>query len=295
MPNYERETAKRLFAAEYLDTTLEEKGGGEREPSYLITPMGEKINRVLITGVITEIDNKGSPEEPFYRGRVSDGPSGFDFYISGGRYQPSVQQFLGSTEVPNFVTCVGKTDLHTYEGQYYQSVRGEKISIVSEEERNRWILEAAESTLERIKMVEDAERMDKVTVDKLVSNDYDEHLVKNYMKAREHYDDVNIELYKDVVINSLKMIHPDHDAEEINFSDEKQDRTESTDEHIELQEELFNLLVEEEDQDGLKWEKAREIAKEELGIKQEKFKEIINKFKGEGKINEPVMGYIKTE
>jgi len=50
-----REVAWRLFASEYNDATLEMDGGGERAPSYVVTPLGAKVNRVFVVGVITDV------------------------------------------------------------------------------------------------------------------------------------------------------------------------------------------------------------------------------------------------
>ena len=42
-----RETAWRVFAGEFNDSTVEIKGQGEMSPSYVVTPLGAKINRVI--------------------------------------------------------------------------------------------------------------------------------------------------------------------------------------------------------------------------------------------------------
>src|SRR5213593_3675109 len=67
-----REVAWRLFASEYNDTTLEMDGGGERAPSYVVTPLGAKVNRVFVVGVITDVENVGTDIQPMWRARVSD-------------------------------------------------------------------------------------------------------------------------------------------------------------------------------------------------------------------------------
>ena len=44
-----REQAWRVFAGEYNNTTCKVVGEGEKEPSYVITPLGAKINRLFIS------------------------------------------------------------------------------------------------------------------------------------------------------------------------------------------------------------------------------------------------------
>ena len=52
-----RQTAWRVFAGEFNDSTVEIKGEGEMTPSYVVTPLGAKVNRVFIIGVLTDVEN----------------------------------------------------------------------------------------------------------------------------------------------------------------------------------------------------------------------------------------------
>ncbi|MCL2711651.1 MAG: glycerol dehydrogenase, partial [Methanomassiliicoccaceae archaeon] len=67
-----RETAWRVFAGELNSSSLEKKGEEEKSPAYLVSPLGTKLNRVLIAGVLLEKQNTGSDEEPMWRARVED-------------------------------------------------------------------------------------------------------------------------------------------------------------------------------------------------------------------------------
>src|SRR5438034_10884366 len=48
-----REVAWRLFASEYNEATLEVNGGGERAPSYGVTPLGARGDRAYGVGRVT--------------------------------------------------------------------------------------------------------------------------------------------------------------------------------------------------------------------------------------------------
>ena len=50
----------------------------EYSPTYLISEIGGKLSRVLIAGVLDQLENRGSESDPFYTARVID-PNG-DFY-----------------------------------------------------------------------------------------------------------------------------------------------------------------------------------------------------------------------
>jgi len=120
-----REPAWRIFAVEYNDATLEIKGSGEKVPSYVVTPLGSKVNRVFITGVLTDVESVMEGGE-YLRAHLSD-PTGV-FTIYSGQYQQEATNKLQSIEVPAFVAVIGK--VRTYipeEGTLY--VSEEKLEI----------------------------------------------------------------------------------------------------------------------------------------------------------------------
>src|SRR2546428_10884082 len=102
-----REVAWRLFASEYNDATLEMDGGGERAPSYVVTPLGAKVNRVFVVGVITDVENVGTDIQPMWRARVSD-PTG-TFRIYAGQYQPEAAATLSKLKPPVFGAIGGQS------------------------------------------------------------------------------------------------------------------------------------------------------------------------------------------
>ena len=61
-----RETAYRVFSKELSASTETMKGNEEMSPTYVISPLGSMINRVMIAGLLTEIDKTGSEDEPYY-------------------------------------------------------------------------------------------------------------------------------------------------------------------------------------------------------------------------------------
>ena len=65
-----REPAWRLFAAEYNETTCRIEGEGEKTPSYIVTPLGAKVNRLYVVGVLTNVEDL-SNEGEMLRAHVS--------------------------------------------------------------------------------------------------------------------------------------------------------------------------------------------------------------------------------
>jgi RPA family protein len=150
----DREIAWRIFAHEFNMSTLFVSEGDERAPNYIITPTGVKCNRLFIIGVVTEVENIGK-DNNLWRARIAD-PTGV-FTIYAGQYQPEPAIFLSELQVPSYVALVGKARKYEPEdGAVYLSVRPEEMNISDEKQRDRWVLEAAERTLERINIMEDA-------------------------------------------------------------------------------------------------------------------------------------------
>ncbi|QCW02707.1 hypothetical protein [Natrinema pallidum] len=143
-----REIAYRLFAAEYDDASLSyAESDEERAPNYVITPTGARLNRVFVVGTLTEVT---SVNDEMVRARVVD-PTGA-FVVYAGQYQPDELAFLEQTEPPAFVAVTGKA--RTFQpddsDQVYTSIRPESIAAVDADTRDRWVVSAAERTIDRI-------------------------------------------------------------------------------------------------------------------------------------------------
>ena len=132
--SYEREPAKRVFASELREATKTFKNTeDEKSPMYVLLPTGERCNRVLVVGTITQKDKIGD-QNILYRARVSD-PTGL-FFVTAGSYQPEAMHQLAKIdpEVPVFVAVVGKPSVYT----------------TPEETRDLWVQDTARSTLDRV-------------------------------------------------------------------------------------------------------------------------------------------------
>ncbi|WP_096393658.1 hypothetical protein [Halorubrum trapanicum] len=143
-----REVAYRVFAAEFDDASLSySESDEERAPNYVVTPTGARVNRLFTAGVLTEVERVNDETR---RGRVVD-PSGA-FVTYAGQYQPEAQTFLERAEPPAFVALTGKA--RTFEPEdsdrVFTSVRPESLNEVDADTRDRWVVSAAEATLDRL-------------------------------------------------------------------------------------------------------------------------------------------------
>jgi len=211
----DREVAWRIFAHEFNRSNMHVSEGDERAPNYIVTPTGVKCNRLFIVGVVTEVENIGK-DNNLWRARVAD-PTGV-FTVYAGQYQPEAAIFLSEQDIPAYVAVVGKARKYEPEdGSVYTSVRPEEMNNADEKLRDRWVLDTAQRTLERIRLVEDALKSG------LSGNELKEYLQKKgtkavqidgVTKAIEHYRDLDkvIAELKKAVIHAIGTVALDRQA-----------------------------------------------------------------------------------
>jgi len=166
-----REVARRVFADEFNDASYTFKeSDDERAPVYVLLPH-RRARQPHLRGRHAHRDGGRRREDSeYWQGRVVD-PNGDTFFMYAGQYQPDAASMLRELEPPAYVSVVGKPRTYeTDEGEVNVSLRPESISKVDEATRDRWVVETAERTTERIQRYEDDE-----------TNEYAE-------MAREEYD-----------------------------------------------------------------------------------------------------------
>jgi RPA family protein len=202
----EREVAWRVFAHEFIHSDYFFHDGDERSPNYLVTPTGARVNRLYFVGVLTEIDNLNAGED-IWRARVSDPTGAFSVYA--GQYQPQASVFLSGLDVPCFVAITGKA--RTYEpenGTIYTSVRPEELNTASDHIRDRWIVDTARLTYERIGFVRSALdsglKGDELTA-MLIQSGTSAELADGILRAVSHYTDLDkyLNTLSGVIVNAL--------------------------------------------------------------------------------------------
>ena len=180
-----REVARRAFATEFNDASHTFKeSDDERAPVYLLLPTGERANRVFFVGTLTEKEDIGEDNE-YWRGRIVD-PTG-TFFVYAGQYQPEAASTLRDLEPPAYVAVVGKPrTFETDDGNVNVSVRPESITEVDAATRDRWVVEAADRTLDRVAAFDDE------------GNEY-------ATMARERYD-LDPETYREAAVSALQSL-----------------------------------------------------------------------------------------
>lgn len=218
----DREVAWRIFSHEFNRSNLHLGEGEERTPGYIITPTGVKCNRLFVVGVVTEIDNIGQ-DNNLWKARVAD-PTGV-FTVYAGQYQPESAIFLSGLAIPAYVAVVGKARKYEPEdGNVYLSVRPEEINTADEKLRDRWVLDTAELTFSRIRIMEDALKSG------LKGKELFEYLQKKgtglahadgIVRAIEHYTNIDklIEELKTAIVHAIEAIAKDVEKPRVPISE----------------------------------------------------------------------------
>ncbi|RBI64572.1 hypothetical protein DMJ13_08870 [halophilic archaeon] len=213
-----REVAWRVFAAEYDDATLEHSDSDEeRAPNYVVTPTGARINRLFVVGVLTEVEQVS---DDVLRGRVVDPTGGFVVYA--GQYQPDAMAFLERADPPAFVAVTGKARTFRPEDSdvVYTSVRPESINEVDAETRDRWTVQTAEQTLQRVRTfagaLESGERGDDLQRS-LAASGVDAGLADGVPLALDHYGTTPAYLaaVHDLALDAARVVAGEIDADEV--------------------------------------------------------------------------------
>jgi len=158
---FQREVAQRVFAAEFNQATHTFKEDGDRSPTFVVSPFGAKVNRLLAVGVLTAVEPVGQTGDR-WRAQVRDPTGRFNVYA--GQYEPEATAALMEIKPPAVVAVVGKSRAYTTEeGATYVSVRPETISVVDATEREAWILETATITLARLEALREATKLENAT------------------------------------------------------------------------------------------------------------------------------------
>ena len=313
-----REAAWRVFAGEFNDSNFEIKGDGEKKPSYIVTPLGAKINRVFIVGVLTDVENISEQGE-LVRAHISD-PTGV-FTLYSGQYQQNVTDALQKIDVPAFVAVIGKSRTYSpEEGTLFVSIRPEEILEVDANVRDHWIIETCKSTKERIEAVVEAMKMNPSNVYDLKKLGYSTNLSEGIVAALKNYGNIDLNKYIALIRESIEYLKPGKttlpditkspgkkkkDKKIIETKQEEPEIDEPIPDDVSSEEETVDKDFEEvektvletikkiEGDDGAPWDSIMEKCKK-TGLDKDSVEEAINSLMDKGLIYEPVLGTIKT-
>jgi len=290
-----REVAHRLFAAEFNASRVEVKGGtDERAPGYVVSPLGAKVNRILLVGVLTEVETVGESGD-LQRARVSD-PTGL-FTVYAGRYQPGASAALSELQAPQYVAVVGKA--RTYEpepGKILVSVRPESITVVDAYVRDHWLLETARHTRSRLAAMKAASKLEAPTAEALATQ-VPAHLVDGVLLATERYGgDVDFDFFERLSKDAVQSLaegevleRPTTPARPLVTATPKPKGPGE-----EVEKKVLDIIqgLAQADEKGAQWDLIVSLG-EKSKITEDQVEEALNSLMDKGVVYEPILGRLK--
>ncbi|AGI47185.1 archaeal conserved hypothetical protein [Thermoplasmatales archaeon BRNA1] len=300
-----RETSWRVFAYELNSAHYEVKDSEEEmKPTYQLSRLGAKINRVLVAGVLVEKENVGTEDEPMWRGRIQDGTSGTVF-INIGRYQPDAAAAMVDIEAPCLVAVVGKVRSYTTEDQKtYVSVRPERIVQISDEVRKDWLLDTARSTWDRLVAMRKALNTGDATYEDLKNAGMSEQAASGISMAIDQYGTPDSTPFLKSIQAALRSLLPDRNVDfglpEDNVEEPEEmdmepssSMSSSSSDSDDKEEIVLNLLSElDRDGKGAPRDELETRAMQE-GISSMELEELTNSLMDKGLVYEPNLRYLK--
>ena len=204
-----RQPAWFMLASEFGESTLNEKGTGEFDPTFVITKLGAKVNRLIVSGLVERLElRETSNGSQMYNGQIRD-PSGLH-YFSVGEYQTEsmrefVIQLLEKIDAgePVLLTMTAKARWYqTDEGAVYTSLRPEEACIIDRERYASWLVSASAPTLPRLsqhKLTLNCEP----TAEGMKEAGVAEDMIPGLLAAQGHYGQIDTETYRLNVMQAL--------------------------------------------------------------------------------------------
>jgi uncharacterized protein len=201
-----REPTWRTTTAELASAREEERGEGERVASYLISPFGARMNRVVVVGPLGAAEPLGRDDPPtFWRARLDD-PLG-SVAVTAGSFQPRAAAQLRSAPAGRPAIVVGK--VHRYrprDGEGTVSIRAEAVRPVAEAEERATLAEIVRQSLDRLDLVERLEHEPALTEATLRAGGHPALWIRGAREALRRYPGVDRAPYREALRAAIRRV-----------------------------------------------------------------------------------------
>lgn len=201
-----REPAWRVTARELESSLEEEKGEGDRPTTYLLSPFGARMSRVLLAGSLSPAESIGRDEaQTFWRARLSD-PTGA-VAVTAGSFQPRAMAQLRSAAAPRPAVVVGKAHLFRgRDGVGYVSVRAEAVRPVAEAEERAALADIVRQTLDRLDLLERVEKEPGLSEETLRRDGFPRAWLRASRESLSRYPNVDRAAFRRELGNAVRRV-----------------------------------------------------------------------------------------
>ncbi len=300
--SFKRQPAWHMLASEFGESTLNEKGSGEFDPSYVITKLGSKVNRVIVAGLLERLEPRDTANgSVLYQGQIRD-PSGVHYFSVGDYASDSMRELtlqlspkVESGE-PILLLMVAKTRLfQTEEGAIYTSLRPEEACEIDSHRYANWLTKTCQDTLERMKIFTDSLDFEP-TIESLTKQEVASNMVEGLVASRNHYGDIDLEHYNLNIMQALDIAEGKIEAASTPPQQQIVPVQENGDEDKDSSDELGDILldiIKKLDQgEGVDFETLITNASAR-GFSRSVAEEKIEVLSDEGSIHEPAFGWFR--
>ena len=303
MRSVKRQPALHMFASEYGESTLSEKGSGEFDPSFVVTKLGSRVNRVIVAGLLERIEGRDVANgSVIYQGQLRD-PSGINYFSVGDYVSDSVKQMtiqlsarLESGE-PILVLMVAKTRLYqTEEGAIYTSLRPEEMCVIDAQRYAYWLAKTSQSLMHRMSTYVASLDFD-ASSESLSKSEMSEHQILGLIASRNHYGDVDLEHYRLNVMQALDIAEGKLDAAtkpapQRMLVDEPREDNSPVDGKPDLEAAIIDIITKLDQGDGVEFETIL-VNAEARGFQRTIAEEKLEELSDDGTVHEPAFGWFR--
>ena len=303
MRSVKRQPALHMFASEYGESTLSEKGSGEFDPSFVVTKLGSRVNRVIVAGLLERIEGRDVANgSVIYQGQLRD-PSGINYFSVGDYVSDSVKEMtiqlsarLESGE-PILVLMVAKTRLYqTEEGAIYTSLRPEEMCVIDAQRYAFWLAKTSQSLMHRMSTYVASLDFD-ASSESLSKSEMSEHQILGLIASRNHYGDVDLEHYRLNVMQALDIAEGKLDAAtkpapQRMLVDEPREDNSPVDGKPDLEAAIIDIITKLDQGDGVEFETIL-VNAEARGFQRTIAEEKLEELSDDGTVHEPAFGWFR--
>ena len=292
-----------MFASEYGESTLSEKGSGEFDPSFVVTKLGSRVNRVIVAGLLERIEGRDVANgSVIYQGQLRD-PSGINYFSVGDYVSDSVKEMtiqltarIESGE-PILVLMVAKTRLYqTEEGAIYTSLRPEEMCVIDAQRYASWLAKTSQSLMERMSTYMTSLDFEPNS-ESLSKSEMSESQMLGLIASRNHYGDVDLEHYRLNVMQALDIAEGKLDAatkpapQRLLVEDSVEKDTKA-DDKPDLEAAIVDIITKLDQGDGVEFETIL-VNAEARGFQRTIAEEKLEELSDNGTVHEPAFGWFR--
>jgi RPA family protein len=274
MISRKRESSKWISSKELKDTTfIEDVPEGERGRPFVITPLGTRVRRILVSGIVTA----KSIEENYTKLTVADNIGSFYVTVFNSEYQPETKEIADTLELNEAVTVMGRVNtFKTDDGVIYININPEKIMHVDSVMLKYWTSRCQRIAVRKILAISEMSKLDSPDKGKLVAMGYSDEEADCAIRHLEHYKSYDILGFREVITSASRI--PAGEAEDASSA----------------KDEVFQFIKTHADpQKGCKYEDIVAHMKEK-NIDQAETDEFLNMLGSEGEIYEVALKRYKA-